>query len=1062
MRHFKGFDYNKAKTDLEFIKKEQPKLLSKIENGDMSEFTINGMIAIVDRQRQILMSNPLLDMDKIVVTRFELGKEARRATANKMCMPMANYIGLIDVPPAGHNAQISQLSSLRSKELKESVIFKPLKGEGIADVHMHWNADKMLFASAYDVVYDAFYNQSYPVWRIFEIGVDGQNLKLISDMPEPDIEYGDPCYLPDGRILFTNNIGYNGIPCEHGERIIMNLAIHDPATKKTRKLTFDQDGNWSPSVLSNGRIMYTRYEYTDLTHYFTRIVMHSNPDGTDCRSLYGSNSFWPTSIYDMKELPDNSGKFISVVSGHHGIPRSGRLMIIDPSKGRRETDGVVQEVPFSKRTVEPIMKDRMVDGVWPQFTRPFPLSDKYFVVSAKLHSEALWGIYLVDIYDNVTLIAEQENAGYITPIPVVKRAVPPVIPDRVIDGEREATVFIQDIYEGEGLRGVPRGTVKKFRVFAYEYAYQKSTSDFDALGVQSGWDLKRELGTVAVEEDGSAMFIVPANTPISLQPLDDKGNAIQWMRSWFTAMPGETLSCVGCHEDQNTIPIPKRVIAANKKPSELDTPKGGVRPFSYELEIQPILDRNCVSCHNDQSTVTFDLSGKHKKQYVRWSIYASHRYMNMSYYNIHPYVYRQGPEADLYVLRPYEYHGSNSELIQMLEKGHKGVKLSEDDINRLYHWVDFNAPYFGSFEISGRYKQVFEQYPRRIQLMKKYANVSTDWKKELQDYAQFLAEESATKSAKTSTVESTKSSESRIRMTASTPSSVNKWAFDAQKAKAMQSVKGQTRKEIEVAPRVKMTFVWIPQGKFYVGEDRGSLYPENYKDVEIKRGFWMSETEVTNEQYCALVPEHDSRFIGEQWKDHTTPGLAANKPEQPVIRVSWREAMEYGKKISAKTGLNVTLPTEHQWEWACRAGSADDMWYGNRREDYSSKENMADTTIRLLAVYGLEPTVPMPGNFPSREFWDYVPRDNFANDGQNVPKGCGQYETNAWGLYDMHGNVAEWTRSECTDIDNFRGDKIVRGGSWRDRASKSTAFFRRYFKDFQAPYNVGIRLIIEE
>lgn len=73
--------------------------------------------------------------------------------------------------------------------------------------------------------------------------------------------------------------------------------------KKLRRLTFDQDGNWNPVVMNNGRLMYIRWEYTDLTHYFSRIVMHMNPDGTDNRSLYGSGSFWPNSTFDVKPLP---------------------------------------------------------------------------------------------------------------------------------------------------------------------------------------------------------------------------------------------------------------------------------------------------------------------------------------------------------------------------------------------------------------------------------------------------------------------------------------------------------------------------------------------------------------------------------------------------------------------------------------------------------------------------------------------------------------------------------------------------------------------------------------
>lgn len=1048
----KGIDISLLKKNLSYISQHLQAVKDRLDGPD-SLSALKEASQILDMQQQILLSNPLLDMDKIIVTRFVLGDAARTCTTNAMCMPMSNYMGLIDTPSSGYDAEICELSHLRTGDVQRRTIYKPTRGEGIADVQLHWNADRMLFASSANIVYDPFYNQAYPSWRIFEVGVDGKNLKIVTDLPEPDLEYADPCYLPDGRILFTTNIGYNGIPCEHGQRVIMNLAIFDPKTKEMRKLTFDQDGNWSPTVLNNGRIMYTRWEYTDLTHYFSRIVMHSNPDGTECKALYGSGSFWPTSIYDMQQLPGTGSRFVGIVSGHHGIPRSGQLIVFDPSKGRKEADGVVQEIPHRNRKVEPVIKDQLVDGVWPQFSRPYPLNDKYFLVTAKLHEKGLWGIYLVDVFDNVTLIAEAEGEGYLTPIPLKKRPVPPVIPDRIKPGEKTATVFIQDLYEGEGLRKLPRGVVKKLRVFTYEYAYMKSPSDFDTQGIQSGWDMKRELGTVDVESDGSVIFTVPANTPISLQPLDDEGNAVQWMRSWFTAMPGEVVSCIGCHEDQNKIVIPKRVLASQKQPSKILPPKDGVRSFTFELEIQPLLDRYCISCH-DGNNGRMDFRGLEKKEYVRWGNYTTHRYMKTSYLNLHPYVYRQGPEADMYVLRPYEYHASNSELIQMLDKGHHGVSLADEDRQTLCKWIDFNAPYFGTFEISGNYKEKFNQYYRRQELMRKYGNVSVDWKRELKNYSDILKKKGEIVSIEYAPVP----------VPSAISDKVSKWSFTPQEAKERQRESGHpVEKTIQLSADVSMKLVWIPGGTYMKGTDKGGRYPENHKKTTVGKGFWMGCMEVTNEQYRSIFPDHDSRYIGQQWKDHTTPGYPANEPLQPVVRVSWEEAMEFCKKVSEQTGLQVTLPTEEQWEWACRAGSASDMWYGDRTADYSKFENLADFTIKDLAVWGLDPTVPMPDDFFCREFWDFVPRDRFAKDGSLTSVSVGKYVPNPWGLYDMHGNVAEWTRSECT-LDNryYQDDKVVCGGSWRDRAEKATAFYRRYYKPWQAPFNVGFRIIVEE
>lgn len=1044
MKKQPGFDSREIMQKWNYINENVEKVRKEL-NGADSLAVLKEAEYLLALQRDILLSNKLLDIDRILVTRFRLGERARKVMASSLCMPPGNYMGLMDTPKRGYDASICELSGIRGEKVKSRVVFKPDANTGIADVQLHWGADKMMFAAPAYVTYPT--GEKEYAWRIFEIGIDGTGLKQITEPLEPDLEFADPCYLPDGRILFTTNIGYNGIPCENGLRTIHNLALYDPRNNALRKISFDQDGNWSPTVLQNGRIMYTRWEYTDLTHYFSRIVMHSNPDGTECKALYGSGSYWPNSIYDMHQLPEQNSRFVGVVTGHHGVSRSGRLFIFDPLKGRKEEKGVVQEIPYRKKVTIPEIKDYLVDGVWPQFTRPYPLNDKYFLVSAKLHKKSLWGIYLVDVFDNVTLIAEFEGEGMITPIPVQKRAIPPVIPDKVHLEDNEATVFIQDLYEGEGLRDVPRGTVKKLRVFTYEYAYLNSPSDFDAQGIQSGWDIKRELGTVEVEEDGSAIFKVPANTPISLQPLDAKGRAIQWMRSWFTPMPGEVVSCIGCHEDQNTIPIPKRVMASQMLPRRLTEPEGGVRPFTFEYEIQPILDRYCVMCHDGKQNKIY-LKGDSTELYKRGVVTKIRRYYRKSYLNLHPYVYRQGPEADMYVLRPYEYHASNSELIRMLEKGHHGVQLMPDDMQTLTKWIDFNAPYSGSFEIWKPYKG-YDQYDRRQELLKKYGGISVDWKQELEKYAAYLKDKS----------DDTPIMPVREKKVMA-PRKAYTWGFDSSVAQRMQQddVKN-VEKVIEIAPGISMTFVWIPKGAFVCGTDCGSRGLTDYRKVKIDKGFWMGKLEVSNEQYRALCPNHDSRYIGQQWKDHTTPGYPANKPEQPVVRVSWEEAMEYCKILSEKIGLEVTLPTQEQWEWACRAGSVADMWYGNSTVDYSDYENLADRQIAKLAVMGVDPK-PMPQNYELRKFWDFVPRDRFSDDGSLISVKGGKYQSNPWGLCDMHGNVAEWTCSVRSDGKGDSNEIVVCGGSWRDRACTATASYRRYYLKWQAPYNVGFRVIL--
>lgn len=1049
IRTVQGVDHaslDKKTTELEALLPVVNKLL---EGTQITEADVQKAVRLLTLKREILLSNPLLDSDKIIAGRYKLGARARKAMAPQLGTAPNNWASLLSSSRKGYDGEIVELSGLRG-DIQRRTIYKPSADVPVSDIQLHWDGNRILFSSL----------DADKKWQVYEVGVDGKNLHQVITSEELDLEFCDANYLPDGNVVATTNIGYNGVPCVHGSDMVANLITYNPKNKSLRRLTFDQDGNWNPIVIPNGRIMYTRWEYTDLTHYFSRMVMHMNPDGTENKALYGSGSYFPNSTFDVKPLDKKSNRFIGIVSGHHGVARSGRLIIFDPAKGRKEEKGMVQELPFRNRKIEPIIKDQLVDNVWPQFIKPYPLSDKYFLVAAKLLPDALWGIYLVDIFDNLTLIAEFEGEGLIAPILLHKTETPPVIPSKIKPEDKTSTVFIQDVYEGEGTQGVPRGTIKSLRIFAYEYAYVKSPSDHDAQGIQSGWDIKRLLGTVPVEEDGSAIFTIPANTPVSLQPLDKDGAAVQWMRSWIAGMPGEVVSCIGCHEDQNMLPIPKRTAASQLTPHKIEAPEGGVRPFTFRLEVQPVLDRNCISCHNGKTEIP-DFRKDQIVQYKRGNSTKIERNYDQSYLNLHPYVYRQGPEADIHVLRPYEYYANNSELVRILQAGHHHVKLSDKDWRTLYAWIDMNAPYFSAFTQLKEFKG-YDQVKRRQELSEKYSNVKVDWQNEIEEYAAYLKKKSDTDGVSGATDVAGKPA---LKKKTVKRIKIKGFPFSVEEAKKKQSARTSITRKVEVAPGITIDMVWIPAGTFVQGNPVDPTASPAFKS-EVKKGFWMSTTEITNEQFCALFPEHDSRFIGQTWKDHTTPGYPANTPKQPVIRVSWSEAEAFCSRLGENAGCIVQLPTETQWEWASRVGSDTDFWFGSVTDNFGTFENLADSTLADLAVSGVNPR-PMRPNDPMREFWAYQPRIKNVNDHQLISVNVGGYEANPWGLYDMNGNVAEWTRSDYVPYPLHKTEKeaaeqkVVRGGSWIERPRFSTSAYRKGYYSWQRPYNVGFRIIIE-
>jgi len=243
-------------------------------SGNTIDEVIGQAQEILALKREIILANPLLDMDKIIVARYRLGNKARKAMGPSMGTSTANYNSLFSNSRKGYDAEIDLLTGLRG-QIESSRIYKPEADVPVSHIQLHWDADRLLFSSL----------DKNRKWQIYEMNIDGSNLHQKITVDEPDLEFCDANYLPDGKVVATTNIGYNGVPCVHGDDVVANLVSFDPETRALRRLTFDQDGNWSPIVIPNGRIMYTRWEYTDLTHYFSRIVMHMNPDGTENKAL---------------------------------------------------------------------------------------------------------------------------------------------------------------------------------------------------------------------------------------------------------------------------------------------------------------------------------------------------------------------------------------------------------------------------------------------------------------------------------------------------------------------------------------------------------------------------------------------------------------------------------------------------------------------------------------------------------------------------------------------------------------------------------------------------------
>ncbi|HYW81104.1 MAG TPA: hypothetical protein VE890_16095, partial [Thermoguttaceae bacterium] len=658
---------------------------------------------------EALLANPLLDFDRLLLV---------DRSANNLALP-TNWQSNSSLNKTGHDNRIAVLSPV-SPEGKLTTLWQPDDGRFVGDVDLHFDGRKMLFSMP----------GANGRWQIFEISSDGSDLHEMTTINQPDVDNYDACYLPDERIIFNSTAPFIGVPCVRGSSHVTNLYLR-AVDGSVRRLTVDQEHNWCPTVLNNGRVMYLRWEYTDMPHAFYRLLFHMNPDGTEQVQHYGSNSYWPNAMFYARPIPGDPTKFVAVVGGHHDKPRMGELVVFDPAKGRFEADGVVQRIPGHGQEVEPILLDGLTQNRCPRFLHPYPLSEKYFLAACQPTAKSLWGIYLVDVFDNFVLLCESPNRAMMEPVPLRPTRRPPVVPDRVDPKQTEAIVMLSDIYQGGGLKGVRRGTVKSLRLVGYHFSYQGMGGQIDRVGLDGPWDVKKIIGTVPVEADGSANFRIPAYTPIAVQPLDAEGKAIQLMRSWFTAMPGEVVSCVGCHEDQNAAPTNGRPIAAGRAPSAIEPWFGPARGFAFRREVQPVLDRYCVGCHNaaDRSDglALADLTDRPEINMQGQSEnYNSAAHFSPSYFELRKFVRSPTIESDLHMLPPREFHADSTKLVQLLEKGHYNVQLDAEAWSRLITWIDLNTPYHGTWtEVCGP-TRVENQYARRRAMRNLYTSVDDD------------------------------------------------------------------------------------------------------------------------------------------------------------------------------------------------------------------------------------------------------------------------------------------------------------------------------------------------
>ena len=424
--------------------------------------------------------------------------------------------------------------------------------------------------------------------------------------------------------------------------------------------------------------------------------------------------------------------------------------------------------------------------------------------------------------------------------------------------------------------------------------------------------------------------------------------------------------------------------------------------------------------------------------------YRSGSHFTQSYLELKRFVRNASIESDIHLLTPGEYAADTTWLVQMLRKGHHGVNLEPEAWDRIITWIDLNTPAHGTWSDIVGADKVLALRDKRRAMFAKYAGRDED--PEAVYPISYHAPKAVVPAADAAPV--------RDQMAA--------LPIPAPPAAATGE-----RRTLDLGGGMALELVKVPAGEYLMGE--GGTFPDEGPPrlVRLAKPFWLGRCEVTNAQFARFDPEHDSRLEDGDYLQFGIPerGWPVNGPTQPVARVSWDEAMAFCRWASRLTGQRVTLPSEAQWEYACRAGSRTALAFGGVDTDFGKLANLADATLHSVETH-------TPWALPSGAIAPWKPAAEKVDDGQRVSAPVGSYQPNAWGLCDMHGNVAEWTRSDYkpypyVDTDGRNATKggalkAVRGGSWRDRPFRCTSAWRLGYYTYQPVWDVGFRVILED
>jgi len=554
-------------------------------------------------------------------------------------------------------------------------------GDGVArDPMASFDAGRIYFG--YRAAPDGYYH-------IRVVNADGSGSRQLTDGPFHDYY---PCPLPDRGVACISTRCKARFLCWRPQAFVLFRMEADGTG--FRPLSFANLSEWAPSVMRDGRILWTRSEYLDKGADFGHTLWAIRTDGFHPELIFGNNTL--NCYVNANEVPGTGELCCTLIS--HGGDLNGPIALINPAKGRFNPAAITNITPDSQPRYHMDWAQREC------FRDPVPIARDYFLVSHAPQKH--FALYAIDRFGNRELLYLDPKISSMCPTPLRPRPVPPVLIASPSPGSDDAMgqFFVADVHRGLEPK-VPRGTVQYLRVCQEVRAdlqrlpngdYRQDHPPFEDFYASPthlvrgphGWPsyvAKASLGLVPVEADGSALFYAPVGKVLYFQALDEQLNEVQRMRSVVQLQPGERRGCIGCHEDRATTGGARAALALLREPRRLEPPSWGAVPFAYEKVVQPVWDAHCVRCHDANHERKVDLTGTLGPDRVP----ASYRTLITQGW-VHYFDYTWGREHNR--AEPFTFGTTQSKLWQVLQAGHHDIRLTRDEMHRVKCWTDLNCP----------------------------------------------------------------------------------------------------------------------------------------------------------------------------------------------------------------------------------------------------------------------------------------------------------------------------------------------------------------------------------